>query len=727
MINIQTILNSYSQIFFSKNKILGVILILVSFFDFWTGLNGFFAVIVANQVALWFKFNTKSIETGMYGFNSLLVGLGTGLMFQPSFSLMLIVIALSILTLFVSLTLEGIFTKYALPYISIPFILVMWVVNMAMNDLSYIGVSQRGIFLYNELYALGGQNFVNFYEWLQSFHTPESLRIYFLSLGAILFQFNELAGILIAIALLISSRIAFTLSLVGFYIAYFFYQQIGVNFSELSYTYIGFNYILTAIAIGGFFFVPSRWSYLWLILLLPITVILTFGLSKFFAFYQLSSYSLPFNITVLLFLYVMKLRTQKGEILVEPVEQRNSPESNLYFHRNIVSRLPSVYYLPVYLPFMGEWTVSQAHNGEHTHKDAWQHAWDFVITNKNGEQFQNQGDYCTDYFCYNKPVVAAANGTVVEVVDGIGDNIIGDINTLHNWGNSIVLKHSDYLYSQVSHLKSGTLVVKIGDIIQKGQVIALAGNSGRSPYPHLHFQFQVTPFIGSPTLNYPFAHVIKKHEQQFDLKDQYFALKDDHLQNLDSIDLLAKAFHFIPGQIVKYNVSVDEVGNKIFASSDEFDTKANVEWHIKTDSFNVSYFYCPKTKSVAYFHKDEYVFQFTDFLGDKSSDLYWFYLAFYKLQFGFYPGIKITDQIPQDKIFDKVNLIIQDFIAPFYLYLSGEFQLIYQSVNDDFSPSEINLQSNIRLNRFSKTIKQITIKSNINSKGIANFTVQSER
>ena len=136
---------------------------LVSFFDFWTGASGLFTVLVANQTALWFKFNKLNIENGMYGFNSLLVGLGTGILFQPGFVLFFLIIAVGILTLFITLALEGILTKYALPYISIPFLLVMWIINLAMNDLSYIGVSERGIYLYNELYALGGQNFVDFY------------------------------------------------------------------------------------------------------------------------------------------------------------------------------------------------------------------------------------------------------------------------------------------------------------------------------------------------------------------------------------------------------------------------------------------------------------------------------------------------------------------------------------------------------------------------------------
>ncbi len=714
------LLNSYSQIFFSKNKVLGVLLLVVSFFDFWTGLGGLIAVLVSNQTAIWFKFNKQSIEKGMYGFNALLVGLGTAIMFQPTFAGLFLLVVLSIFTLFLTLTVEGIFTKYGLPYISIPFILVMWTANLAMNDLWYIGVSQRGIYFYNELYALGGQNFVDFYNWISSFETPASLRIYFLSLGAILFQFNELAGIIIAIALLISSRIAFTLSLVGFYIAYLFYQLLGVNFSELSYTYIGFNYILTAIAIGGFFFIPSRWSYLWLFLLLPITVILTFGLSKFFSYYQLSIYSLPFNITVLLFVYVMKLRTQTRSELVEPLEQRNSPEENLYFHKNVSERFPSTFYLPVYLPFLGEWTVSQAHAGEHTHKGEWQHAWDFVITDNEGKQFQNKGDFPTDYFCYNKPIVATADGIVAELVDGIADNIIGDINTLQNWGNSLVIKHSDYLYSQISHLKQGSFKVKKGEFVRKGQVLATCGNSGRSPYPHLHFQFQTTPYIGSRTFFYPFAHLIKKENKYLKLESLFSPKNQDKLQNIASNALLLQAFHFIPGQILNFKNFKDEKG-LIFEKNDNFADKLDNEWEVKTSIYNVLYLYCRKTNSSAYFKNDELLFQFINFEGDKNSTLYFFYLAFYKVQLGFYKGFSIEDKLPQNNLFSRRRMFFQDFLSPFYFFLKAEYKLSYLSVDDDFSPSQIKLSSEISAISFNKKIKQDNFEIVINSSGIQYF------
>ena len=66
------IFNSYGQIFFSKNRILTVILLIVSFFDIYAGLAGILAVIFTNSFAIVIGLNKTKVSEGLYGFNSLL-------------------------------------------------------------------------------------------------------------------------------------------------------------------------------------------------------------------------------------------------------------------------------------------------------------------------------------------------------------------------------------------------------------------------------------------------------------------------------------------------------------------------------------------------------------------------------------------------------------------------------------------------------------------------------
>jgi murein DD-endopeptidase MepM/ murein hydrolase activator NlpD len=50
--------------------------------------------------------------------------------------------------------------------------------------------------------------------------------------------------------------------------------------------------------------------------------------------------------------------------------------------------------------------------------------------------------------------------------------------------------NNEWITSAYMHLRKGSLAVKKGDLVKEGQVIALAGNTGESTGPHLHFEIQ---------------------------------------------------------------------------------------------------------------------------------------------------------------------------------------------------------------------------------------------
>jgi len=707
------ILNSYSQIFFSDNKIFAVILLIVSFFDVYAGISGLLAILVSNTLALGLGYSRMKTIKGTYGFNSLMVGLGTGLWYQPGLELFVIVFIISILTFFITVSLEGVLGKFALPFLSIPFLFGIWIVALSGYDFGSIGLSERGLYTTNNLYLIGGKNLVDIYEWWRNLNFIPSLKIYFLSLGAIFFQYNLLSGILIAIGLLIYSRIAFTLSLLGFFTAYLFYILIGADITSLSYNYIGFNFVLTSIALGGFFVVPSRYSYLWIILLLPIVVLMTLSLNRVFLTFNLSIYSLPFNIIVLLFLYSLKLRIKRYDRLSEVFVQHFSPEKNLYFYKNAKERFLEQQYFPVSLPFWGEWTVMQGHNGEYTHKGEWQHAWDFVIEDDSGKQFAGSGEKPTDYFCYGKKVIAPAAGYIQEIVDGIEDNNIGDVNVSQNWGNSIVIKHTEYLYTQLSHLKPDSVKVVKGEYVKKGQVLALCGNTGRSPYPHVHFQMQATPFIGSETLDYPISHFMIETEKGYKLKSFEKPVNKDIVSNIQTNELLKKALHFIPGQTIKFTCVAGE-------------KEEVINWEVKSDIYNNSYIHCEKTNSFAYFYNDGTIHYFKNFVGTRNSYLFKFYLALYKVQTGYYKELQMTDNLPVNQSFSGILLFLQDFIAPFHIFLKSKYKIKYEYLDNEMSPSKAILRSVIENYVFFKKTKSMEFEIVIDRKGIYRIVYSTE-
>lgn len=93
---------------------------------------------------------------------------------------------------------------------------------------------------------------------------------------------------------------------------------------------------------------------------------------------------------------------------------------------------------------------------------------------------------------FDADVLAVADARVVTVRDGLPDQPPGKmpptIAVEDADGNAIVLNLGNGRYAAYAHLRAGSITVKPGDRVKRGQVFAHVGNSGNTLAPHLHFQ-----------------------------------------------------------------------------------------------------------------------------------------------------------------------------------------------------------------------------------------------
>jgi murein DD-endopeptidase MepM/ murein hydrolase activator NlpD/urea transporter len=505
------ILHSYSLLFFSQHRGFAAVLVLVTFAHPWAGVAGLGAAALAVGAARLAGFNRELTDLGAYSFNSLLVALALSALYEPGWGLLGLIGVGALLALLLSVALGGWLGGRGLPPLSLPFVLVLWLVLPVAARLPQLGLSERGMYWLNEVYALGGAPLVSAARWVGEWPWPPLLSTYLRALSSVLLQDSAPGGLLVALGLLWHSRIAFTLSGLAFGGAYGFALLTGTLTGESETYNLGANYMMTAMAVGGVFVVPSVASYGLALGSVPVTAVLLTGLSTLLAKAGLPVFSLPFCGTALLFLYVLLLRERPRPGLVLTPVQRYSPERNLYAYTTDRVRLAHQLYLPLTLPFLGEWLCSQGYNdGGPTHQGDWAQALDFVVADADGRTYAGTGLALTDYFAYNKPILAPADGVVEEVVQHIDDNAIGEVNLRQNWGNTVVLRHAPGLYTQLSHLRPHSVPVKVGEAVRRGDIIGYCGSSGRSPEPHLHFQVQATPYVGSRTLAYPLAYFLTK-------------------------------------------------------------------------------------------------------------------------------------------------------------------------------------------------------------------------
>ncbi|WP_316737778.1 urea transporter [Pedobacter aquatilis] len=688
-------LNSYAILFFSQNKILGALLFLVSMFNFNAGISGLMCLCSALVITSVLGFNKEDIKAGLYSFNALLLGIGFGTFFSFNYTFWLWLAAATLLCVVLSVNLTSFLGKYALPTLSIPFVITFWLLLIAASGYSGMGLVQKESSLIFELTTIEPGKFQKLCNFFDNLAMPKYLELFFRSVSAVLFQNSVLAGILVSIGFFIHSRIGFSLLVLGFVVACLINHFTGTYPEGISNYHLGANFMMVSCAIGGFFLIPSWRSYLWAIVIIPFTFLVLNGLSRILGTYNLPVFSMPFCIVTISVLYFFMLRKNAGKLQLT-IFQNYSPETNLYQFLNGSERLKDFRYFNIGLPFMGSWTVSQGYDGAITHQGEWNQALDFVLKDIDDRTYEFPGLKPEDYYCFNKPILAVANGWIQECVNHIDDNVIGQVNLTQNWGNTIIIKHAEGLFSKVSHLKKNSIKVKVGDYVSKGDVIALCGNSGRSPEPHLHFQLQSTPYIGSKTLAYPISYFVNEKKRElisFDVPKL-----DDVISNPEVNVYLKSAFNFLPGYSVKVS-----------------DGEKTESWEIFTDASNSTYFYCYGNQSTAYFVNNDNVFYFTRFYGDTKSILNVFYRSAYKVNFS---GHDAEDIYAIDSAQFKPKLWLQDLLAPFWGFTKLSYQNKLEATPDGFL---INAEANSQF--FHQKNQLFTSVLKIDKQGINSFEI----
>lgn len=126
-------------------------------------------------------------------------------------------------------------------------------------------------------------------------------------------------------------------------------------------------------------------------------------------------------------------------------------------------------------------------------------------------------------------VYANCKGTVVEIQDGL-DRVPGS-SGVKSWGNYVLIKHPNGMYSRYCHMKKGLLVKKDQEVDENTQ-LGIIGDSGNTTARHHHFEVQTG--YSSDT-------------------------------RIDPTPYLTKAIYEEPVQPTEPDKSVDELANEVIA------------------------------------------------------------------------------------------------------------------------------------------------------------------
>jgi Peptidase family M23 len=124
---------------------------------------------------------------------------------------------------------------------------------------------------------------------------------------------------------------------------------------------------------------------------------------------------------------------------------------------------------------------------------------DYVKLSPEGRTYTGDKKDNKSYLCYGADVLAVADGKVVGIKDGIPENSPDpvaramEITMDTAGGNFVALGVGFHRYALYGHLIPGSLKVKLGESVRRGQILGRLGNSGNSTEPHLHFQIADAP------------------------------------------------------------------------------------------------------------------------------------------------------------------------------------------------------------------------------------------
>lgn len=232
-----------------------------------------------------------------------------------------------------------------------------------------------------------------------------------------------------------------------------------------------------------------------------------------------ASYKTTFERTVFAVNISLDNNGKINGLFVKPFKEDNLPK----LERNETNLI---------LPFNGEWTVFWGGDTKelnyHIESEAQKNAFDIVITDKNGRTFKTDGKTNEDYYAFGKELIAPCDAEVVLVVDGVKDNIPGELNPIYVPGNTVILKTANNEYLFFAHFKQNSIVVKQGQKVKQGELLGLCGNSGNSSEAHLHYHIQNVEDMNKATgAKCYFDEIVVNGE----LKNDYSPIKGEKIKN----------------------------------------------------------------------------------------------------------------------------------------------------------------------------------------------------
>ena len=267
---VDRLLRGIGQVMFQDNPLSGLLFFIAIGWGSWAGgvpqvaIGGFVAVIAGTLTAQWLRVDAAGLNAGLYGFNAYLTGLALATFMPPSLQLWCYVVFGGAVSVVVMLALVNVFRTWGVSVLTAPFVLVSWLLLLGTNAFSGLdggALPPVGVIVPIDPAAANPMQLGDFLQGL------------FTSISQVFLKGHGPAALLLLAGLAVSSLPAAVFALLGAVAGLITAHALGAESQLITAGLLGFNPVLTAIALGAVFYRPSLRVVLYTLLATVLSVI----------------------------------------------------------------------------------------------------------------------------------------------------------------------------------------------------------------------------------------------------------------------------------------------------------------------------------------------------------------------------------------------------------------------------------------------------------------------
>lgn len=320
---VNDVLRGFGQVFFQNSPISGALFLIGLFVGGWAmGGYALLAVVVSTLTAYWLGIARSAISAGLFGYNAALVGVGLAFYLDDNSMLPLYVIFGGLAACIVSAAVGNLLSQWGIPALTGPFVVTIWIFALGIYGFGEIGPSANSQAPALPTLASGGRPSLSFEQVYNGI---------FKGVSEVYFQNSIWIGVIFLLGILASSHIDFFMALAGSIIGLAAGWFLGVDQNSLTLGLMGYNGVLTMIALGGLFYLLDVNSLVLAALAVIASVIVSIALTAVIAPYGGHLYTAPFVLTT--YGFIAAGASLKRLKLVPPAKA-TTPEGNINLYRD---------------------------------------------------------------------------------------------------------------------------------------------------------------------------------------------------------------------------------------------------------------------------------------------------------------------------------------------------------------------------------------------------------